>query len=146
MDHHRSRYERHQRFIYLELPTFDGRMVTFIRNCCGHVYSGRTSIISSGKALHLELRPMMLQLAMVFVASDGDCFCSVRYSGCGSKVRVQKDSSDTRFTPKMDILKQTILNTPYIKTLKIFPSARESLSVQTSTSRSVKNQCCLQCS
>ena len=62
------------------------------------------------------------------------------------KVRMQKDSSDTRFTPKMDIFKQTILNTAYIKTLEIFPSARESLSVQTSASRSVKNECCLRCS
>ena len=60
-------------------------------------------------------------------------------------VRVQKDSSDTRFTPKMDIFKQTILNTPYIKTLEIFPWARESLSIQTSASRSVRNQSCLQC-
>ena len=64
----------------------------------------------------------------------------------GHKVRVQKDSSDTRFTPKIDSFKQTILNTAYIKTLEIFPSARELLSVQTSASRSVKNQCCLQCS
>jgi len=36
------------------------------------------------------------------------------------KVRVQKYSSDTLFTPKMDIFKQTILNTAYIKTLEIF--------------------------
>ena len=48
--------------------------MTFIRNCSGHVYSGRTLIISSGKALYLELRPTMLGLAMVFVASNGDCF------------------------------------------------------------------------
>jgi len=41
------------------------------------------------------------------------------------KVRVQKDSSDALFTPKMDAFKQTILNTAYIKTLEIFPSARE---------------------
>jgi len=60
------------------------------------------------------------------------------------KVRVQKYSSDTLFTPKMDIFKQTILNTAYIKTLEIFPSARESLSIQTYKSRSVRNQICLQ--
>ena len=62
------------------------------------------------------------------------------------KVRVQKDSSDTRFTPKMAIFKHTILNTPYIKTLEIFLSARESLPVQTSASRSVRNEFWLQCS
>ena len=50
------------------------------------------------------------------------------------------------FTPKIDIFKQTILNTAYIKTLEIFPSARESLSIPTSTSKSVRNQSCLQCS
>ena len=61
-----------------------GEMVTFIRNCSGHVYSGRTSIISSGKALCLALSVKMLELAMVFVASNGDCFCSVRYLGCQS--------------------------------------------------------------
>ena len=43
-------------------------------------------------------------------------------------------------TPKMDIFKQTILNTAYIKTLEIFLSARESLYIQTSISRSVRNQ------
>ena len=42
-----------------------------------------------------------------------------------SKARAQKDSSDALFTPKMDVFKQTILNTAYIKTLEIFPSARE---------------------
>jgi len=60
------------------------------------------------------------------------------------KVRVQKYSSDTLFTPKMDIFERTILNTAYIKTLEILPSARESLSIQTSESRSVRNQICLQ--
>ena len=59
-------------------------IVTFIRNCSGHVYSEKTSIISRGKALYLELRPTMLELAMVFVASNGDCFCSVGYLGCES--------------------------------------------------------------
>ena len=59
-------------------------IVTFIRNCSGHVYSEKTSIISRGKALYLELRPTMLELAMAFVASNGDCFCSVRYLGCES--------------------------------------------------------------
>ena len=62
------------------------------------------------------------------------------------KVRVQKYWSDTLFTPKIDIFKEAILNTAYVKTLEIFPSARESLSIQTSTSRSVRNQSCLQCS
>ena len=61
-----------------------GEMVTFIRNYNGYLYNGRTSIISSGKALYLGLRPTMLELAMMFVASDGDCFCSVRYLGCQS--------------------------------------------------------------
>ena len=60
--------------------------MTFIRNCSGHVlYSGRTFIIiilSSGKTLRLGLRPTMLELAVVFVASDGDCYCSVRYLSC----------------------------------------------------------------
>jgi len=42
-----------------------------------------------------------------------------------AKVRVQKDSSYALFTPKMDTFKQTILNTACIKTLEIFPSARE---------------------
>jgi len=55
-------------------------------------------------------------------------------------VRGQNFSSDALFTPKMDIFKQTILNTAYIKTLEIFLSARESLSIQTSISRSVSNQ------
>ena len=58
--------------------------MTFIRNCSSHVYSERISIILSGKALYLELRPTMLELAMVFVASNEDCFCSVRYLGCES--------------------------------------------------------------
>ena len=51
---------------------------------------------------------------------------------------MQKDSSDALFTPKIDIFRQTILNTAHIKVLEIFPLARESLSIQTSTSRSVK--------
>ena len=68
------------------------------------------------------------------------------YRNKNPKVRVQKDSSDALFTPKMDIFKQTILNTAYIKTLEIFPSARGSLSIQTSTSRSVRNESRLQCS
>ena len=38
----------------------------------------------------------------------------------------------------MPIFKQTILNTAYIKTLEIFPTARESLFIETSASRSVK--------
>ena len=84
MNDYRLRYERHLRFIYLERPTFHGRMVNFIHNCSGYIYSGRTSIISSGKALYLELRPTMVELAMVFVESNGDCFCSVRNLGCGS--------------------------------------------------------------
>ena len=37
----------------------------------------------------------------------------------------------------MDTFKQTILNTACIKTLEIFPSARELLSIETSASRSV---------
>jgi len=61
-------------------------------------------------------------------------------------VRGQNFSSDALFTPKIDIFKQTILNTAYIKTLEIFPSARESLSIERSTSRSVRNQSCLHCS
>jgi len=40
-------------------------------------------------------------------------------------VRGQEDSSDALFTPKMDIFKQKILNTAYIKALEIFPSVRE---------------------
>ena len=40
-------------------------------------------------------------------------------------IRGKKYSSDALFTPKMDIFKRTILNTAYIKTLEIFPSARE---------------------
>ena len=59
-----------------------GEIVTFIRNCSGHVYSGRASTTSSGNAMYPELRPTMLEHAMVFVASNGDCFCSVRYLGC----------------------------------------------------------------
>ena len=55
-------------------------------------------------------------------------------------VRGQNFSSDALFTPKMDIFKQTILNTAYIKTLEIFLLARESLSIQISISRSVSNQ------
>ena len=58
--------------------------MTLICNCSGYIYSGRTSIISSGKALYLELRSTMVELAMVFVASNGDCFCSVRYLSCES--------------------------------------------------------------
>jgi len=58
--------------------------VASIRKCSGHVYSGRTSIVLNGKALYLELRPTMLELAMVVVASNGGCFCSVRYLGCES--------------------------------------------------------------
>ena len=48
---------------------------------------------------------------------------------------MQKDSSDALFTPKMDIFKQKILNTAYIKILEIVPLARESLPIQTSTDR-----------
>ena len=55
-------------------------------------------------------------------------------------VRGQNFSSDALFTPKMDIFKQTILNTAYIKTLENFLLARKSLSIQTSISRSVRNQ------
>ena len=82
-------------------------------------------------------------------SSGGSGTVALHANGCAirtHKVRVQKYSSDARFTPKMDIFKQTILNTAYIKTLEIFPSARESLSVQNSASRIVKNQCCLRCS
>ena len=49
-------------------------------------------------------------------------------------------TSDALFTPKMDIFKQTILKTAYIKALEIFQLDRESLSIQTSISRSVSNQ------
>jgi len=55
-----------------------GEIVTFIRYRSGYVCSGRTSIILSGKAFYFELRPTMLELAMVFVAFNGDCFCSPR--------------------------------------------------------------------
>jgi len=55
-------------------------------------------------------------------------------------VRGQKGSSDALFAPKMDIFKQAILNTANIQTLEIFPPARESLSIQTSISRSGRNQ------
>ena len=55
-------------------------------------------------------------------------------------VRGQNFSSDALFTPKMDIFQQTILNTAYIKTLEIFWPTRESLSIQTSISRSLRNQ------
>ena len=51
----------------------------------------------------------------------------------------QKGSSDALFTPKMDTFKQTILNTAYIKTLEIFPPARESLSIEISACRSMRN-------
>lgn len=50
--------------------------MTFIRECSGHACSGRTSIILSGKALYLELRSTMLELVMVFVASNGGCAVS----------------------------------------------------------------------
>lgn len=56
--------------------------MTFIRDCNGHVYAERTSITSSGKILYLELRPTILELALVFGVFNGDCFCSVRYFGC----------------------------------------------------------------
>jgi len=52
----------------------------------------------------------------------------------------QNLSSNALFTPKMDIFNKTILNTAYIKTLEIFLSARESLSIQTSMGRNVRNQ------
>ena len=55
-------------------------------------------------------------------------------------VRGQNFSSDALFALGVDIFQQTILNTAYIKTLEISPSARESLSIQTSISRSVRNQ------
>src|SRR5205807_3568013 len=55
------------------------------------------------------------------------------------KVRRQRFSSDAHFTPT-DIFKQTILTTAFIKTLEIFPSAIESLSIQSSTSGSLRNQ------
>ena len=45
---------------------------------------------------------------------------------------------------KWTFFERTILNTAYIKTLEILPSAREPLSIQTSESRSVGNQICLQ--
>ena len=50
-------------------------------------------------------------------------------SHSGITVWGQKGSSDALFTPKMDTFKQTILNTAYIKTVEILPSARESLSI-----------------
>ena len=67
-----------------------GEPATFIRTCSAHAYSRRASIISSEKALHLKLRPTMLELVMVFLASDGDCFCSVRYLGCESIIYVYR--------------------------------------------------------
>jgi len=51
-------------------------------------------------------------------------------TGRAITARGQNFSSDALFTPKMDIF----------KTLEIFLSARESLSIQTSISRSVRNQ------
>ena len=42
-------------------------------------------------------------------------------------VRGQNLSSDALFTLQMDVFKQTIINTAYIKTLEIFLSAREAL-------------------
>jgi len=60
--------------------------------------------------------------AVVISIAECDCVCTVRG---------QNLSSDAVLTPKMDIFKQTILNTGYIKTLKILLSAREWLSVQT---------------
>ena len=76
------------------------------------------------------------------------CFDSYKHMVCvgltiACTVRGQNGLSDAIFARKMDIFKQTILNIAYIKTLEIFPSARESLSIQTSTSRSVRNQSCL---
>ena len=59
--------------------------------------------------------------------STKKCFIviSFLYHSYRSTVRGQNYSSDALFTPKMDIFKQRILNTAYIKTLEIFPSARE---------------------
>jgi len=96
--------------------------VIFIRSCGGCIGRKRASAVLGAEAMHLVGR-----MCLAYV-----------------KVRVQKYSSDTLFTPKMDIFKQTILNTAYIKTLEIFPSARESLSIQTCKSRSVRNQIRLQ--
>ena len=61
------------------------------------------------------------------------------------EVRGQNYLSDTFFTLKMDTLKHTILNTAYIETLEIFPLARKSLPIHSSTSRSTRNQSCFQC-
>ena len=72
--------------------------------------------------------------------------CTVHGASSCVRVRVQKYSSDVRFTPKMYIFKQIILNTAYIKIVEIFLSTRESSFIQTSTYRSVRNQSCLQCS
>lgn len=56
------------------------KLIVKVRVTQGYMYNERvsTGIISSGKALYLELRPTMLELAMVFVVSNGDYFCSVR--------------------------------------------------------------------
>lgn len=51
----------------------------------------------------------------------------------------------TKFDKKIDILKWTIPNAACMKTLQIFPSAREWLSIQPSRSRSTRNQSCLHC-
>jgi len=82
----------------------------------------------------------MPYLMVKFVKSVRDLVRSSPFT-----VRGQKGSSDALFTPKMDIFKQTILNTASIKTLEIFLSVRESLSIKTSSSRSVRNQSCFSC-
>jgi len=61
------------------------------------------------------------------------------------KVWGQKDSSDTGFRAKFNILKLTIPNTVCMYTLQIFPLARELQSIQTSRSRSALNQSCFHC-
>jgi len=67
------------------------------------------------------------------VISIAACYCVCTVWG-------QNLSSDAVCKPKIAIFKQTIVNTAYIKTLEIFLSAGESLSVQTSISSSVGNQ------
>ena len=66
-----------------------------------------TSELSKETTKHLQIERKM---SMAF---------DFQIDGQTDKVRVQKYSSDAPFTPKMDIFKQTILNTTYIKTLKI---------------------------
>ena len=50
------------------------------------------------------------------------------------------------FYTKNGYFKQTIPKTAYIKTLEIFPSVWQSLSIETSASRSIRNQSSVCCS